>query len=319
MTSVFKARLRSLPRHLKAEYLRRRPAPDLDRDPANPLAWIALARRRIAELPPGTQALLANHELRIGNRIATFFADDIRTNAGPALRQLAAVSPLSPDVIAQAVDQIVKWKAVAQSAYAHRAGRYFADSERFIQKQWRNTIWPVIKDCDFTHVLDLACGHGRNTELLRRHATTIDLVDINQSCIDACRRRFGERIENCAFRYHVTNGNSLAAIPTGAITLVYCWDSMVHFDKLVVRDYVAETARILTPGGHAFLHHSNLGAVAPDSDHLKNHGSRSNMSAGLMREFAAEAGLTVSFQRLSGRRDGWGLDDLDCLTLLGKT
>jgi hypothetical protein len=42
------------------------------------------------------------------------------------------------------------------------------------------------------------------------------------------------------------------------------------------------------------------------------------MSAELMREFAAEACLSVKFQRLGGTADGWGMDDLDCLSLLEK-
>ena len=56
-----------------------------------------------------------------------------------------------------------------------------------------------------------------------------------------------------------------------------------------------------------------------DSDWAKNHGNRSDMTAESMRDFAAEAGLSIKFQRLSGRGDGWGMDDLDCLSLLKKT
>jgi hypothetical protein len=43
------------------------------------------------------------------------------------------------------------------------------------------------------------------------------------------------------------------------------------------------------------------------------------MTAELMREYAQDAGLTVKFQRLSGTADGWGIDDLDCLSLLAKS
>jgi hypothetical protein len=93
---------------------------------------------------------------------------------------------------------------------------------------------------------------------------------------------------------------------------------MVHFDKLVVKDYVREISRVLRREGTAFLHHSNLGSIFPNSNWTKNHGSRSNMSAELMSTFARETGLTVKFQRLSGKGDGWGMDDLDCLSLLKK-
>ncbi|KEF41454.1 MAG: hypothetical protein ER33_11345 [Cyanobium sp. CACIAM 14] len=40
------------------------------------------------------------------------------------------------------------------------------------------------------------------------------------------------------------------------------------------------------------------------------------MTAERMRGFAAEAGLDVAFQRLSGIADGWGLEDLDAFTVL---
>jgi hypothetical protein len=93
---------------------------------------------------------------------------------------------------------------------------------------------------------------------------------------------------------------------------------MVHFDKLVVRDYVAEIARILKPGGSAFLHHSNYGSVAPDSDWASNPGTRSDMSAALMRDYATAAGLEVVRQELQGRAQGWGMDDLDCASILRK-
>jgi hypothetical protein len=42
------------------------------------------------------------------------------------------------------------------------------------------------------------------------------------------------------------------------------------------------------------------------------------MTAELMRAYASEAGLKMRFQRLSGRADGWGTDDLDCLSLIEK-
>ena len=183
--------------------------------------------------------------------------------------------------------------------------------------QWERTIWPIIKDEDFSSTLELACGHGRNTEFLRRYAKSIDLVDVNQTCIDACEQRFGAEKDGCVFRYHVTTGNSLP-VPGGSISFIYTWDSMVHFDKLVVRDYVHDVFRALKPGGSAFLHHSNYGTVAPNSSWTKNHGNRSDMTADLMREYAEEAGLKIKFQRLSGTADGWGIDDLDCLSLLAK-
>lgn len=313
--SAFRARLRSIPRRLLSHVRRHMPPPSIKSVPRDPRAWIVLARKEFESLPLKTQTLMDHHELVPESGTIAFFKDDIEKGAGPKLEGLSA-NP-TPTAISEAIDEIIRWVTVSQCAHAHRAGLYYEHAEEFMPMQWERTIWPIIRDEDFTATLELACGHGRNTEFLRRHAKSIDLVDVNQTCIDACKERFGTQKDGCLFRYHVTSGNSLP-VPNNSISFVYTWDSMVHFDKLVVRDYVREVFRVLKPGGSAFLHHSNYGTVAPDSSWTKNHGNRSDMTAELMRQYAQEAGLDIKFQRLSGIADGWGIDDLDCLTLLTK-
>ncbi len=313
--SVFEAKLRAVPRRMLAQIRRRREVPSIKSAPRNPRAWIALARKNFSSLPPQTQVLMEHHDLVPDSAVIAFFQDYIEKEAGGRLQTLS--SKPAPAAIAEAIDEIIRWVTVAQCAHAHRAGLYFEHAEEFMPMQWERTIWPIIKDEDFSSTLEIACGHGRNTEFLRRYAKSIDLVDVNQTCVDACERRFGPEKDGCAFRYHVTTGNSLP-VARDSISFVYTWDSMVHFDKLVVRDYVHEVFRVLKPGGSAFLHHSNYGTVAPDSSWTKNHGNRSDMTAELMRDYAQDAGLTIKFQRLSGMADGWGIDDLDCLSLLAK-
>lgn len=146
-----------------------------------------------------------------------------------------------------------------------RADSYFAVAEGTMDWQWQNVIWPIIRECDFTSMLDLGCGHGRNVERLRHLAKTIDLVDINESCLSACRKRFGNSLGGCRFRYHPTTGNELTMIKDRSITMFYSWDTMVHFAKIVFRDYVKEVARVLTPGRSRFFHYSNLGAERPNA------------------------------------------------------
>jgi SAM-dependent methyltransferase len=313
--SVFEARLRVLPRRIMSQLRRRMQVPSIKSAPRDPRAWIVLARKNFAALPPQTQILMDHHDLVTESGVIAFFQPDIEKGAGQKLQSLA--SNPTPANIAEAIDEIIRWVTVAQCAHAHRAGLYFAHAEEFMALQWERTIWPIIKDEDFTSTLELACGHGRNTEFLRRFAKSIDVIDVNQTCIDACETRFGLEKDGCVFRYHVTSGNTLP-VSSGSISFGYSWDSMVHFDKLVVRDYVRDFYRALKPGGSAFLHHSNYGMIAPNSSWTKNHGNRSDMTADLMREYAEAAGLKIKFQRLSGTNDGWGMDDLDCLTLLSK-
>jgi SAM-dependent methyltransferase len=313
--SVFEAKLKAAPRRLLSQIRRHVPPPSISAAPRNPRAWIALARQKFSSLPPKTQILMDHHDLVPDSATVTFFQNYIEKEAGQKLQALSEKPTQA--AIAEAIDEIIRWVTVAQCAHAHRAGLYFVHAEEVMASQWARTIWPIIKDEDFSATLELACGHGRNTEYLRRYAKSIDLVDVNRTCIEACERRFGSQKDGCVFRYHLTAGNSLP-VPDNSISFVYTWDSMVHFDKLVVWDYVHDVFRALKPGGSAFLHHSNYGSVAPDSNWIKNHGSRSDMTADLMQEYAKEAGLTIKFQRLSGRADGWGMDNLDCISLLAK-
>jgi len=313
--SELNAKLRSLPARIFKNMNRKMPASPLKSAPRDPREWIKFAREQFDLLPMQTQKLLDHHELVPDSHAVVFFKDYIEKEGGAVLERLAA-DP-KPVAIAQAIDEIIRWLTVAQCAHAHQQGLYFAHAEPYMAQQWEGIIWPIIKNEDFTSTLELACGHGRNTEFLRRYAKSIDLIDVNQVCVDACRERFGSQRDGCTFRYHVTSGNKLP-VDSNSISFGYSWDSMVHFDKLVVRDYVFEFARVLKVGGSAFLHHSNYGMIAPDSSWTKNHGNRSDMTALLMQEYVKETGLAVKFQRLSGKGDGWGMDDLDCLTLLYK-
>ena len=41
---------------------------------------------------------------------------------------------------------------------------YFDQHEKFIDEQWEKIIWPIINGFDFSSVLELAPGGGRNTQ-----------------------------------------------------------------------------------------------------------------------------------------------------------
>lgn len=191
---------------------------------------------------------------------------------------------------------------------------YFAGAEASMQRQWDSFIWPHVQNFDFSKTLDLAAGHGRNSNFLRRHAREIHLVDVNQSCIDACKQRFGESDGRCRFFYYVNDGVSLKEIPTNSMTCVFSWDAMVHFDKLVCRRYILEFARVLIPGGRAFFHHSNYGHIAPDNDWKTHPHWRSNATKESVADYLQEACLENLGQTLID----WEIKDLDCITLCRK-
>lgn len=197
---------------------------------------------------------------------------------------------------------------------------YFKNAETAMEGQWKAHIAPRLGGMDFTRILELAPGYGRNTERLRPRAKEMYLVDINDNCIDACRNRFVDGVgpdgHECRMHFHVNDGYSIPMVPSGVITLVYSWDAMVHFDRTVVERYVHEFARVLAPGGKGFVHHSNYGSFAPnpDSNWLDNPGWRSTMTRELFAKFCADAKLRIVKQDLID----WGVPKLDCISLFEK-
>ena len=280
--------------------------------------WLLLLQVLEPRLDSDSRELLRNHEFMSRSSAIQHFMDDLNNalTASGMHRSLTAASAL---VIAPAVIQlIVKHKTVLQCRDAHTEGGYYADAEKSIDWQWQTLIEPFIRSFDLSRTLELAPGHGRNSQMLARTAKELYLVDVNATCIEACRKRFGDRCGDCRFHYLVNDGASLAGIADNTATFVYSFDSMVHFDKLVVRDYLAEFKRVLVPRGTGFIHHSNYGAIRPNSDWATNPGNRSDTSAKIVREFCSSIGLEVLDQRLHGIAEGRGLEALDCVTIFRR-
>jgi ubiquinone/menaquinone biosynthesis C-methylase UbiE len=282
---------------LRREYRRFlvNPLDQIARSPLDVGAWVDLIERerRAGRLAERAAERAASHQLSRRGPIGSYLAE-IPTRAGAALRA-AANDPVGnlPTVI----EELIRWKTIIQCRETHAGNAgYFAAAEGAMEAHWR-LIWPAFKDGDFTSVVELAPGHGRNTEYLRRHAKTIHLVDVNQSCLDACHARFGEARDGCRFFYHLTDGTKLQGVPDQSITFGYSWDAMVHFDKGVVREYIHEFARVLKRGATAFLHMSNYGMIKPDSDWGQNPGGRSDMTGAALRSYVAEAGLSLRHLR----------------------
>jgi ubiquinone/menaquinone biosynthesis C-methylase UbiE len=187
---------------------------------------------------------------------------------------------------------------------------YFAQAEPVMARVWSDMVQPFLRGSDLACVLDLATGHGRNAaQLLAHGARRVILVDIQPGNIETCRRRFGD---DPRVAYLVNNGYDLRAVGDSSVTLLYCFDAMVHFDSDVVRAYLAEARRVLVPGGRAFLHHSNY---QQGHDWRAAPHSRAYMSKTLMAHYALKEGLTVVRQRVI---DWGGVERLDCLSLLAR-
>ena len=79
-------------------------------------------------------------------------------------------------------------------------GQYYDDAESAMEQQWTRLIWPLIEGSDFSTVLELAPGHGRNTAKLLPLSGHLYAVDINQTNIDFLDQRFTEARNLTAFK-----------------------------------------------------------------------------------------------------------------------
>ena len=283
-------------------------------------AWMDLVDFAIqhSKFSLDTLQALESHGRLCEDNAFLHYSPEILSNMGDQLSM--AANEMTPENYSNIIEKVtldlIKYKAIYQCRDAHTVGGYYDEAEKFMDWQWDQLVYPVIKDFDFTKVLELAPGHGRNTNKLRKYAKDIFLVDVNKTCIDACRVRFGDEMEGCKFNYAVNDGSTLPMVSSNSITAIYSFDSMVHFDKKIVREYMSEFKRILAAGGKGFLHHSNYGSIAPNSDWAKNPGNRSDLSAELFKTYAEEVGLMVCSQKLHGHAEGRSIEGLDCVSVV---
>jgi len=201
--------------------------------------------------------------------------------------------------------------------WAHQG--YYDEAEPAMLIQWEGLIWPLISGCDFRVVLDLAAGHGRNTQQLLAVAGRVIAVDVNATNVAFMRERF-RGIAPERLRIVQNDGARLDMIADGELTFFYCFDAMVHFDSDIVRAYIREAARTLRPGGRGFVHYSN-NTSNPTGSYREHRGWRNFMSRELFEHWLAKEGLAVirsDYLAGVGALVPKGTEDADCLTMFEK-
>jgi SAM-dependent methyltransferase len=141
-----------------------------------------------------------------------------------------------------------------------------------------------------TAVLEIGPGAGRWTEELQKRASKLTVVDIAQSCIDACKTRFGSA-DN--LDYHVNDGRTLPFLQDSSIGFAWSFDVFVHIGEDETASYLRELARVLRPGAKAVIHHGGAGGTRG--------GWRSRVTGQRFASLAKDAGLRVLSQF-----DAWG-------------
>jgi SAM-dependent methyltransferase len=200
-----------------------------------------------------------------------------------------------------------------QQADRWRSSPYYDEAEQKFASQWKNLVWPFISDSSFNVTLELACGHGRNSEFLLGLAERLILVDVNVENITFCKSRFTGR--DGKIDYIVNNGTEFADVADSSVDFIYCFDSMVHFHSDVVRSYLSDIRRCLKLNGRAFLHHSNSTANPGGLDIRKHIQGRNYMSQSMFSHYSILEGLEVIKSRVL---DWGGTKDLDCFSLVQK-
>jgi len=144
-------------------------------------------------------------------------------------------------------------------------------------------------------VLEIGCGGGRWTDLIRRLSPDADLtlIDGTQSAIDLTQAHLA--------RCGLTPATASAVCPDGELTswdpfdVVFSFDVFVHFDRPLIDRYLRSIARILRPGGRLLI---NFACECPDylqwekSDEwfeyvIRSHKGRLEYSAVLEATFAS--------------------------------
>jgi len=154
---------------------------------------------------------------------------------------------------------------------------------------WNKIIFDKIKEFRNKRILEIAPGHGRITQYLSVLASQLQIVDLNQNCIDFTKNKLGHHVHS----YFVNDGKTLP-VDDNSQDLVFSYDSFVHMHKNVIEDYVKEISRVLVPGGHSFIHHSNF--VGGQDFSFYNIGGRSNMDYILFRQIVENNGMKVILQ-----------------------
>jgi len=188
------------------------------------------------------------------------------------------------------------------------------------EAQWYGTIFPRIHAfLPAYSILEIAPGYGRWTQMLKESCEKLVIVDLANSCIESCKKRFHK---DTHITYHVNDGKSLAMVEDATVDFVFSFDSLVHAEADVIEIYLAQLSRKLTPNGVGFIHHSNIGVYVDPltgelPDFLYNeHMRATSMTARRFKEFCSAVGLQCIAQEIIN----WGTKAalIDCFSLFTR-
>jgi Methyltransferase domain len=141
-------------------------------------------------------------------------------------------------------------------------------------------------------------------------------IDISERCVGHCRRTFGPLASRPTFLQGT--GMDLAGVATNGVSFAFSFDSLVHAEADCLAAYAKELFRVIEPGGHAFLHHSNFGEYLVEGQlSVPLVGWRGRT---VTAEWAREMFVGCGFHSIAHEKITWVFDGIysDCFTLVRK-
>jgi len=186
------------------------------------------------------------------------------------------------------------------------------------EAQWFSSLYPrVHRFLECKNILEIACGYGRWTKFLKKHAIeNFRGIDLSEECIEYCRKNL--RSPNVEFI--LNDGKSLNDVSDKRYGFVFSFDSLVHVDPDILNHYISQILKLLNEDGACFIHHSNFGSLIQlgniSSEHIGYvHCRDQSASAKNVRELVQLNGGKILCQEII---DWGGVNSLDCLTTFCK-
>jgi ubiquinone/menaquinone biosynthesis C-methylase UbiE len=188
------------------------------------------------------------------------------------------------------------------------------------QKEWIATFWDndsifysLFRKLDLTSVLEIACGTGRHSLQVADRIQKLYLLDSSAGALEIAREKFRNYPQVTYLHNPDGLGISQEMLPDGAVTAVFSYDAMVHFEKEAVQAYVKDSFRVLQKGGFALFHHSNYDKN-PGGKFSDNPGWRNYMTWELFEKMAVGSGFTI----VTSSVISYTSENSDRITLLQK-
>jgi hypothetical protein len=182
------------------------------------------------------------------------------------------------------------------------------------RSQWMGTIYPRIATfLPANRILEIAPGQGRWSQFLVPLCTEFIGVDLSLNCIQECKRRFAAASRA---RFVTNDGISLRMVEDDSIDFVFSFDSLVHAELDVMREYTWQILQKLTGTGAAFLHHSNGCSAQAIPDDVRRQNRAQSVSTERVKEIIEDCSGRVLIQE----EITWaGPSRIDCITTFCKS